>query len=188
MNVYLDMGLSNSKQRKNKTVLLLLLLVLIIPLILTGCQSKEDQKEVIKELEKVQENKKEQSVALSDKIVENMKENTKEQFEQVFEVQEQESDKLKDTYANGLTFDEEMDRVIDNVGGMGWRTLFKIIFALSDNALPGSFICLGIGLIFAWFFRKNKVAFKFYIILAVVGPLIFILSVYLPPAMIQFYK
>jgi len=166
----------------------MLIIVLVVPMLLTGCQSKEDRKEMINQLAEVQAKRKEQSKGLSETLVDNMKKNAAEEYEEIFNLKEKEEAEMNKSLNNGLSFDEESDRLTDNVGGIGYRFFFRIVFAMSDNALPGSFVSILVGLAFAWFTRHNKVAYKFYLALAVIGPLLFILSVYLPPAMIQFYK
>ena len=172
----------------NRRLLYLIAILLITTsMFSTGCINRQKNIETMNDLNKVQQEKTEQSKGLANQITENMKNNTKSDVMQM--IDNQEKSEIQAIQKNKeLTFDQEMDNAIDNVSNAGNRILFKIVFAMSQNAMFGSFVCIAGGSILAFFYRKNKIAMKAYIGLAIVGPIIFIASIYLPAFMLYLYK
>ncbi|MGE4282815.1 MAG: hypothetical protein AB7G87_03765 [Clostridia bacterium] len=167
------------------------LLIFCLVLVLAGCANNDSAKRIdladdpnsietiykeqldTKHSEEIEKTKKE----MSKKVLENMKTNSKSSINTVMDAAKKSRNIQIDTDRSAT---EMIDDATSSIWHMAWVAIFNFLLSCQQVAAPATVGVLLVSIALAFFFRNDRPKLKFFVILIIVTPILFLIVVYGP--------
>ena len=133
----------------------------------------DDQQKQLESQERKDQNRK-----IADQVLDNLKKNADKNMKDAAKAAEKASQSKPDDV--NKTFEERMDDVGKKMNQAVWGGSLSILLALQGVAIPLCLTLILLGGLMAYLFRKDKPKFKFFLFVAIGGPMILLILMYLP--------